>query len=214
MIAPVTIRVVLADDHQIFLNGLEHLLGSDRGFQVVARTTNGAEAVEAVARHAPDVLVVDLAMPVLDGIGAIRALKERGLSTRVVILTANVEDDEVLEAIRLGVRGVVLKEMAPQLLIDCIRTVHGGGQWLERHAVGRALERMLQRESGRAHLSLTDREAEIVRMVVEGLRNKDIADRLFISEGTVKMHLHRIYKKLEVDGRMELSRVARERGLL
>jgi len=210
----VAIRVVLADDHPIFLNGLEHLLGSEGGFQVVARTTNGAEAVEAVARHRPDVLVIDLAMPVVNGIEAVRSLKEGGASTRVVILTANVEDDDVLEAIRLGVRGVVLKEMAPQLLVDCIRTVHNGGQWLEKHAVGRALERMLLRESGRAGLSLTDREVEIVRMVVAGLRNKEVADRLGISEGTVKMHLHRIYKKLEVDGRMELSRVAREKGLL
>ena len=208
------IRVVLADDHPIFLNGLEHLLASDGGCQVVARAANGAEAVEAVARHRPDVLVIDLAMPVVNGIEAVRTLKERGAAARVVILTAEVEDDDVLEAIRLGVRGVVLKEMAPQLLIDCIRTVHNGGQWLEKHAVGRALERMLLRESGRADLSLTEREVEIVRMVVAGLRNKEVADRLSISEGTVKMHLHRIYKKLEIDGRMELSRVAREKGLL
>ena len=209
-----SIRLVLADDHPVILSGLQHLLGTDPGFQVVACANNGAEAVEAVARHKPDLLVIDLSMPVLNGLGAVRELKTRGLPTRVVILTANVEDDDVLEAIRLGVRGVVLKQMAPQLLLECIRTVHAGGQWLEKHAVGRALERMLQRESGRADVNLTDRELEIVRMVSQGLRNREVADQLFISEGTVKIHLHRIYHKLGVDGRMQLSRVAREKGLL
>ena len=208
------IRLVLADDHPVILSGLEQLFGGDEGFQVLARVNNGAEAVEAVARHSPDVLVIDLNMPVLNGLGALKQLRARGLSTRVVILTATVEDDDVLEAIRLGVRGVVLKEAAPHLLRDCIRTVHAGGQWLEKDAVARALERMLQRDAGRVGVNLTDRELEIVRMVSQGLRNKEVAQKLFISEGTVKIHLHRIYQKLGVDSRMHLSRIAREKGLL
>jgi DNA-binding NarL/FixJ family response regulator len=209
------IRVVLADDHPIVLNGLDHLMSTEAGFEVVGRAVNGIQAVDSVIAHSPDVLVLDLNMPALNGLGVVQELKRRDIiGTRVVILTASADEDAVLEAVRLGVRGVVLKELAPRLLLDCIREVHAGRQWIEKQVVGRALERMLQRQEARSTIDITERELEIARMVSEGLRNKEVADRLSISEGTVKIHLHRIYQKLNVEGRMQLSRVLREKGLL
>jgi len=134
----------------------------------------------------------------------------------VVLLTATLDDGEMIEALQLGVNGIVLKEMAPQLLLQCIRKVHAGEQWIERNASRQALEKMLKREAGAREVAetLTPREIELVRMVANGLRNREIGEKLFISEGTVKVHLHNIYEKLKVDGRMALSRYAREKGLV
>jgi DNA-binding NarL/FixJ family response regulator len=209
------IRVVLSDDHPIVLGGLETLLRTEGDFEVVARCVNGREALEAVREHRPDLLVLDLRMPGMDGLEVLRRLREADPDSRVVILTGAVDEEEVLEAIRLGAKGVVLKEMAPSLLIQCLRKVHAGGRWLEDDTVGKALERLLRREAGARELSqaLTVREADVVRMVVRGHRNKEIAERLFVSEGTVKVHLHHIYEKLGIDGRMPLLLWAKEKGI-
>jgi DNA-binding NarL/FixJ family response regulator len=155
-------------------------------------------------------------MPGLDGLGVLRALREEGHRTRVVLLTVSLEEEQLVEAVRLGVAGVVLKEMAPQLLLEAVRRVHAGGQYLEGGIVGRALRRMVQREEAAREAArlLTPRELEIVRMLADGLRNRAIAEKLFISEGTVKVHLHRIYEKLDVGGRLELVLYARRRGLV
>ena len=124
----------------------------------------------------------------------------------MVLLAAALEEDEILDALRLGVRGVVLKELAPQLLVECVRKVHAGEQWLEKQLSSRVLETLLRREAGgRVGSSvLTPREIEIVRMVASGLRNRELARRLGVTEGTVKIHLHNIYKKLKVQSRVEL----------
>lgn len=208
--------LVLADDHPIVLDGLEQLFRLEAGLEVVARCRDGEETLQAVRSLAPDVLVLDVRMPGGDGLTVLHTLEEEGLPTRVVLLTAGLEDEQLLEAIRAGARGVVLKDMAPQLLVEAVRTVLGGGQWLEKGLGGRALTRLLQRERGLAEAArhLTPRELEIVRMVASGLRNRAIADRLFITEGTVKVHLHNIYEKLGVDGRVELTLYAQEKGLV
>jgi DNA-binding NarL/FixJ family response regulator len=212
----VAISLVLADDHPIVLDGLERLVQLHADLRVVARCRNGREAVEAVRRHRPDVLVLDIRMPDLDGLGVLKELRRQDLSTRVVLLTAALEEEEVLDAIRLGVWGVVLKEMAPEVLIACIRKVHGGEQWIESGALRRAVDRLLRREAGVQELSriLTARELEVLRMAGTGLRNREIADRLAITEGTVKIHLHNIYDKLKLDGRLALTLFARDRGLV
>lgn len=211
-----TIRLVLADDHPIVLDGLEQLFAVEGDFQVLARCRDGEETLEAVRRHRPDVLVLDVRMPGSDGLRVLQELDSAELSTRVVLLTAAVGDEQLVEAIRLGVRGVVLKETAPRLLVEAVREVYAGGEWLEKGLVGRALRRLMDRETGlrTAIRTLTTRELEIVRLVAEGLRNRAIGERLFISEGTVKIHLHRIYEKLGVDGRLELALYAREKGLV
>lgn len=209
------ISVVLADDHPLVLDGLESLFRVERDIVVVSRCRDGAAALRAVREHRPDVLVLDIRMPQGNGLTVLRTMKEEGLETRVIVFTAAVDEDEVVEAIHLGVRGVVLKEMAPESLVLCVRHVHAGGEWLERRSVSRALDLMRKREAGASTIAsvLTPREVEVVRLVVQGLRNKEIARRLSLSEGTVKIHLHNTYDKLKVEGRMALSVYARERGL-
>ena len=214
---PVTL--VLADDHPIVLDALDQLFrgaGSSEEFTVLARCRDGEEAVRAVRQHHPDVLVLDIRMPRLDGLGVLRELKPNKLPTRVVLLTAALDEGEVIEAIRLGVRGVVLKEMAPKLLVQVVRKVHGGERWIEVRSIGGALDTMLRREAGAREIAglLTPREIEITRLVARGLRNRAIADTLSISEGTVKIHLHNIYEKLKVDGRLALTLYARDKGVV
>jgi two-component system, NarL family, nitrate/nitrite response regulator NarL len=212
----VPVRLILADDHPIVLDGLEQLFRAQKDFTVVARCQDGAETLRAVRQHRPDVLLLDIRMPAPDGLQVIRELRKDSLPTRVVILTAALEEDDVLEAVRLGVQGVVLKEMSPEMLMECVRKVAAGEQWIERRSLTRALDTMLRREAGFRDASavLTAREIEIVRLAAQGLRNQAIADRLHISEGTVKVHLHNIYEKLGIDGRVALTLYAREKGLL
>src|SRR5262245_14569006 len=210
------IRLVLVDDHPIVLQGLQQLFERHNDFEVVACCPDGTTALEAVAEHQPDVLVMDLRMPGFSGLDVLRTLANRQSVCRTVLLTAIVRDTEVMEAVRLGVRGIVLKESSPDVLIDCVRRVYRGEQWIERETVTRALQRVLdqdsaEREPGQA---LTPREVEIVRMVAQGLRNKVIAERLSISEGTVKVQLHNVYEKLEVGGRLELVLCAQRKGLV
>jgi len=210
------ISLVLADDHPIVLDALENLFRQEADFKVLGRCVNGEEALRAVREYRPDVLILDIRMFRMDGLAVLREMKKEGLSTRVVLLTVALDEDQVVEAIRLGVSGVVLKDMAPRLLVQCVRKVHAGEQWLERQSFGRAMERMLRREAGAREIAgiLTPREIEIVRMAATGLRNKQIAEKLFISEGTAKIHLHNIYEKLGLSDRLELARYARDKGLV
>jgi DNA-binding NarL/FixJ family response regulator len=210
------IRLVLADDHPIVLDGLEQLFKLEPDLEVVSRATNAEGAVKAVEDHRPDVLVLDLAMPGHDGLWVIRELASVKSATRIVLLTAHVDEVRLIEAVRLGVAGVVLKEMAPRLLVECVRKVHAGERWLEKQSIARAMDRMLKRESeiDRLVRLLTPRELEIVRLASEGLRNREIAERLSITEGTVKIHLHNIYEKLDVTGRAQLILYATRQGLV
>jgi DNA-binding NarL/FixJ family response regulator len=211
-----SIRLVLADDHPFILDALEGLFRLEEDIEVVARCRDGVQALEAVERLEPDVLILDLRMPVADGLHVLRALHELGSRTWVVILAGSVEDRELVECLRLGVRGVVLKEMAPRLLVQCVRKVVAGDVWVENRSITRAVDLLLLREAGARDSAehLTPREIEVVQMVAAGLRNKEIARRLTLTEGTVKVHLHNIYAKLGVDGRLELLRYAEERGLV
>jgi DNA-binding NarL/FixJ family response regulator len=208
------IRLILADDHPFILDALEGLFGHEEDIQVLARCRDGQETLDAVRRHRPDILVLDIRMPVKDGLAVIREMQKEGIPTRVVLLTAAIDDEEVLEAVRFGVHGVVLKEMAPPLLVQCIRRVHAGEHWLEQGILQRAMGKMMRHEAARKEMSqaLSTREIEIVRLICKGLRNKEIAKKLFISEGTVKIHLHNIYEKLEVDGRMDLILLCQNKG--
>lgn len=210
------ISLVLADDHQIVLEGLSQLFRLEPDFQVRARCTTGEEALAAVRRHRPDILVLDVRLPGKDGLETLREITRAALPTRVVLLTAALDEDGVVQAIRLGVWGLVFKEMAPETLVQCVRDVHAGKRWLDHRSVLRALERIAHREAGVARVSalVTPRELEIIRMIASGLRNKEIAARLSISEGTVKIHLHHIYEKLNVDGRVALLLYARENALV
>lgn len=210
------IRIALADDHPIVLQGLQQLFERHADFEVVCCCTTGNAALIGVRSHRPDVLVLDLRMPEGSGLDVLRAIAADKLECRTVLLTAAVSDDEVIEAVRLGARGLILKESPPEALVDCVRRVFRGEQWLERETLTRVLGRALDREAAArdAADALTPREIEIVRMVAQGLRNRAIAERLSISEGTVKVHLHNIYEKFAVDGRLELLLSARNKGLI
>ncbi len=210
------IRIVIADDHPVVRRGLVQFMADEEELQVVAECADGNAALEAVARHSPDVVIVDLRMPQLSGIEVLRRLSESPSSPPVVLLAANISDDEVVEAMRLGVKGVVLKEMAPALLVACIRKVASGGQWLEKEAVGRAMDKILRQEQSRQKVRevLTPREIDIVKMVADGFGNREIGEKLFITEGTVKTHLHSVYEKLGLKGRVQLAKYAQEKGLV
>lgn len=210
------IRLVLADDHPILLAGLQQLLSLEPDLTIVATCTSGEAALEAVRRLRPEVLIVDLQMPGKDGLAVLRELRADQSPTRTVILTADLDEDDVLEAMRLGVCGVVLKDMAPSLLVQCIRQVHAGGQWFQPDLMAKAVDKLLRRQAAakKAADLLTARELEIVRLVAQGRRNKEIAHKLAITEGTVKMHLHNIYAKVGVDSRVGLTLYAQTNGLI
>jgi DNA-binding NarL/FixJ family response regulator len=210
------ITLVIADDHPLILDALENLFRGEKDFKLLARCANGDETLKALRRDKPEILLLDMQMPGDGGLGVLREMKKGKLSTRVVVLTAALEEDQLAEAIRLGARGLVLKELAPALLVQCVRKVHAGELWLEKRSVTNALERLLRREAGgkQAAQLLTAREIEIVKHIAAGMRNLEIAKTLFISEGTVKMHLHNIYQKLGVDSRTKLIRYAREKALV
>lgn len=209
------ISLVLADDHPIILDALENLFSLEPDFRVLGRCTTGREAVRLTSTLRPDVLVLDLRLPQGSGLEVLHALARLRLPTRVVVLTAAVSDDDVLEAIRLGIRGLVLKESAPATLVDCVRRVAAGGQYVEPRFLARAMDSAQQRPGGGRDWDslLTPRELQIVRMVAAGLRNKEIGQQLGISEGTVKIHLHNIYEKVNLDNRVELALRARSKGL-
>jgi DNA-binding NarL/FixJ family response regulator len=206
------IRLILADDHRIILEGLEQLFRREREFQVLATCTSGREALVAVRLHKPDVLVLDYQMPNGDGLSTLKAVRAENLTTRVVLLTATMDEDDVLDAMQAGVHGLVLKESAAVMLVNCVRKVAAGQRVLDESMVSRALDRMAQRQD--VSNTLSARETEIVKMVAAGLRNKEIAGKLAIGEGTVKSHLHTIYEKLGVHGRVELTLYAQERGIV
>lgn len=210
------IDLVLADDHPIVLAGLENLFRRERDFRVVASCVDGVEALRAISRYQPDVAVLDLRMPRMHGLAVLRQLQKDKVATRIVLLAAVLDDDDLLEAVNLGVRGVVLKEMAPTLVVECVRHVHAGGQWLEKRSVTQALDKLIRRQQGARDMAklLTPRELEIAGAVASGLRNKEIAEKFGIAEGTVKIHLHVIYDKLNIDGRMALVLRMKEKAMI
>jgi two-component system, NarL family, nitrate/nitrite response regulator NarL len=210
------IRLVLVDDHPIILHGLQRLFEHEADIEVVRTCTKIDEAVDAVRAFAPDVLVLDLKMQDGHGLDVMRALKAEGRGCPTVILTAAMHDDELTDAMALGVAGIVLKESPPASVVDCVRDVHRGERRIDLETLTRAVEHRRPRPhaSGERTPPLTPRETEIVRLVAQGLRNKELAQRLSITEGTVKIHLHNIYDKLGVDGRLELVLSAQQKGLV
>jgi len=209
------IRVTLADDHPLVLSGLYHLLREYPEFEVLDRCTSGTEALAAVRQRRPDVFVLDLQMPDIEGLTVARTLHSAGELPPTVLLTAQLHEDQLIEALHLGIRGFVLKEMAPKLLVESLRRVHAGGQWLEKDSANRAMAKLVRREAKGTEVAklLTPREIEVVKMVAKGLTNKEIADRLCIAGATVKIHLHNIYEKVKINRRAELVRFADEYGL-
>ncbi len=204
------ISVVLVDDHPLVLHGLQQLLESGSEFEVVAACGTATEGLAAVESLRPDVVVLDLKLPDMNGVEVLRLLNPN--TVRVVVLTASTDEDEWLDAVRLGARAVVVKAMAPRILEECIRTVHAGGHELRVGDVDLA-KRLTERRAAETELAtvLTPRELEIVGLVASGLDNQQIAGRLSISVGTAKIHLHHVYDKLQLGGRRDLQLYLRQK---
>jgi DNA-binding NarL/FixJ family response regulator len=208
--------LVIADDHPLILSGLERLFAGEQDCEILALCGNGREALEAVRRHRPDVLILDSLMPALDGLEVLKAMVREGSLTRVVFLAEGTEEELIREAVHLGARGVVLKEMPAPTVLQCVRKVRAGEYWLERRSASQALEELIRREAGTRVLAgvLTPREREILHLICQGLRNKEISRSLSISEATAKVHLRHIYEKLHVKGRLALLSYAKDNGLV
>jgi DNA-binding NarL/FixJ family response regulator len=205
-----TVRIVIADDHTIFRDGLRRLLEAEPELEVVGEAADGAEAVSQTQQLAPDVLLLDLAMPRVPGMETLRALSTNGSGqhTKIIVLTAAVERIQIVQALQLGARGVVMKEAATQLLMKAIRTVMLGEYWIGREAVGDIVEFMRMTASGEKptrNYGLTKREMDILTTIVAGLSNKEIARKFALSEDTVKHHLTNIFDKVGVASRLELA---------
>ncbi len=214
------IRLVLADDHPIFRDGLRRLLEAEPDLKVIGEARDGAEAVKLARQLKPDIMLLDLAMPKHPGLEALRELStEGGNAVRVILLTAAAEKSQIVEALQLGARGVVLKDSATQLLLKAIHTVMAGEYWVGREAVSNLVQylRTLVQSSGdearQKKFGLTPREVEIVSAVVAGFANKEIAEYFKISEDTVKHHLSNIFDKLGVSTRLELALFAVNQSL-
>lgn len=210
-IAARRIRLVIADDHPIFLKGLRALLESEAGFEIVGEARNGAEAVQLAQTLKPDVLLLDVAMPGVTGLVALEKLAAAAVNVRTILLTAAIEKSAVVTALQLGARGVVLKESATQVLFKCIQAVMRGQYWVGSEGVAGLIEALREMMAGgedqarKKQFGLTKRENEIVAAIVSGLANRDIAKKFTISEDTVKHHLTNIFDKTGVSSRLELA---------
>lgn len=203
-------RILIADDHTIFRDGLRRLLESEPEFQVVGEAADGVEALQSVQQLKPDILLLDLAMPRMPGLETLRELAVQGTSVKVILLTAAIEKRQIIEALQTGARGVIMKDAATQLLLKGIRTVMGGQFWVGREAVadmvGYLRDKAAQQPPSPAKAyGLTKRELEILSTIVSGLSNKEIAQKFSLSEDTVKHHLTNIFDKVGVSSRLELA---------
>ena len=217
------IKIVIADDHPIVRDGLRKLLNLEEDFEVVAEAADGREVLDRVHEFDPDVLLLDLRMPNLDGLSALQVLQQSNKRTKVIVLTASEDKNEFVQAMKLGCSGIVLKQTAPDLIVKSIRKVHGGEIWLDSHTTAAVMRQFAapgEVMSGgggvgksRERSPLSTREREIVQLVAQGFKNKEMAEKMFISEQTVKNHLHNIFDKLGVSDRLELALYAIHKGL-
>ena len=201
------IRVLVADDHAIVRAGVVAVLRDAPGVVVVAEASDGNSAVAAYAQHRPDVALIDIKMPDLDGVGAVTAIRGRYTDARVVILTSYDADDDVERALRAGAKAYLLKDVGPQELVACVRAVDQGRAWVSPAVAAKLAERLTRVE-------LTPREMAVLRELSAGKSNKEIGAMLGIVEGTVKLHVTHLYDKLGVSSRTEALTVAIRRGLV
>jgi two-component system, NarL family, nitrate/nitrite response regulator NarL len=200
--------VLIVDDHPVVRLGLRTLLEAEPEFAVVGEAADGRDAINLAQRLEPDVIVLDLLMPRVSGLDVLRELTETHGRFKVIVLTASIEKQQLVDALQLGARGVILKDSVTQELVRAIHAVSEGQYWIGQQRVGDlvdALERSLAEKSRQDNYGLTPRELQILPAIVEGCTNKDIAQRFSISEDTVKRHLTNIFDKLGVSSRLELG---------
>jgi len=222
------IRIVVADDHPIFRYGVCQFLALEQDFEVVGQAEDGSDVLRVLEQLDPDILLLDLRMPGLDGLATLQRLQSTRNKARIIVLTASDDKNEFVEAMKLGTSGIVLKQMAGELLITSIRKVYAGEMWLDPQTTTAVINTLvvgavpsappilakqqaapkqqpLPPPGSRKRIALSQREREIVGFVKQGYRNKDMAAKMFISEQTVKNHLHNIFDKVGVSDRLELA---------
>jgi DNA-binding NarL/FixJ family response regulator len=217
-----SIRVLLADDHPIVRDGLRKLLSLEPDIDIVGEASDGREVISVVQATNPDVVILDLRMPNMDGLATLEVLRQMQPRPKIIVLTASEDKNEFVQAMKLGCSGIVLKQTAPDLIVKSIRKVYSGEIWLDSHTTAAVMRQFAApvevmgshpatRARGRSPLS--QREREIVSLVAQGFKNREMAEKMFISEQTVKNHLHNIFDKLGVSDRLELALYAIHKGL-
>jgi DNA-binding NarL/FixJ family response regulator len=201
------IRVAIADDHSVVREGLAAMIGRESDMKVVAEARNGKEAVQQWLRHRPDVLLLDLRMPELEGVAVIQQIRSENSEARIIVLTTFDTDENIYRGISAGAKGFLLKDVPPEELLHCIRSVHKGESYFPSSITTKLAEHVSGTE-------LTERELAVLQQVASGMSNKEIGSHFFISEGTVKSHLKNIFAKLNVLSRSEATAAAVRRGLV
>jgi DNA-binding NarL/FixJ family response regulator len=199
--------VLLVDDHALLRTGVANIINQEPDLQVVAEAANGLEALDAFDRHHPDVTLLDLRMPVMEGVEAVRQMRERDPQAKVIVLTTYDADEDIARALQAGAKAYILKDIAADALVACVRDVLAGKTYLAPAAAAKLAEHVTQ-------VQLTPRELAALRLLANGHSNKEIATALEISERTVKSHLAHLFEKLQVTSRTEAVRVATRRGLV
>ena len=207
MVGAAVARVLIVDDHALLRTGVANIINQERGLEVVAEASNGREAIDAFLIHHPDVVLMDLRMPEMEGVEAVTRIREIDPHARVVVLTTYDADEDIARALQAGAKAYILKDIAAEALVACVRTVLDGKTYLAPAAAAKLAERVTQ-------VQLTPRELAAIRLVAKGQSNKEIAGALDISERTVKSHLAHLFEKLQVTSRTEAVRVATRRGLV
>ena len=204
------VRLLIVDDHPVVRDGLRGMFEGEEGFEVVAEATNGEDAISKARAHDPDVVLMDLRMPEMDGVSAIRKMTELGIPARVLVLTTFDTDSDVLPAIEAGATGYLLKDAPRDELLRAVRSAAAGEAVLSPSVAARLLDQVRQPVKE----TVSQRELEVLQLVASGATNRDVAERLFVSEATVKTHLLHIYAKLGVNDRAAAVGAAFEKGLL
>ena len=205
--ALVRANVLVVDDHALLRTGVANIINQESDLRVIAEASNGAEAVEAFERHRPDVTLLDLRMPVMEGVEAVRQIRERDPHAKVIVLTTYDTDEDISRALKAGAKAYVLKDISADALIQCIHDVLAGKTYLAPAAAAKLAE-------GVTRVQLTPRELATLRLIADGQSNKEIASQLGISERTVKTHLGHLFEKLGVTSRTEAVKIATRRGLV
>ncbi|KPB03133.1 response regulator [Bacillus sp. CHD6a] len=207
------IRIVIADDHHVVRRGLLFFLNTQKDIEIVGEAKNGKEAVDLAEALKPDVILMDLVMPEMDGIEATKQIMERNIPSKVLILTSFSDQDHVIPAIRAGATGYQLKDVEPDQLIESIRAVHRGESQLHTKVTSHVMSHFAKGVSRNLHEELTKRELEVLAEIAKGKSNKEIASSLFITEKTVKTHVSNILTKLEVADRTQAALYAVKHGI-
>jgi two-component system NarL family response regulator len=202
-----SIRVMLADDHAIVRNGVAQILNEENGITVVAQASDGIEAVEVFARERPDVTLVDLRMPKLEGVQVVEQIRARFPDAAIIILTTYDTDNDIERALRAGAKAYLVKDVSPQDLVACVRAVHAGRTWVSPNVAAKLVAHV-------TNVRLTQRELAVLRLLAAGNSNREVAEALGITDGTVKIHVAHLFSKLDVTSRTEAITTALRRGLV